>query len=515
MAQELTYRLDDPRYTIYHRAALGGLAATIRAWELRRTTPQGVRAAFESDRVTLQWDDSSDRDALLRILSASFQTRNDLIDLPAQAPGGMGDDLRLALHNGYCGTYLQHNKMRPAPPGVKGAKTLTLRNPDTDAEEIFTYRPVGSYAHQKAQGTGLLDSDVLPATATISQALVPGALTGAEALEVPAKDAILLLFLIAGSTVFLLRPRAKNAKAQYCLIVPDVVDLRRFARSIEMMAAGSSSVKTFSRTYLGRVVGGAEEAALKFLIDIQATTAVNDSPAVRGCLAISMGKVAWDGNQINRSAIVPVGRDHPELDVFKAAVQAIRAKTTRLKNGDSYAFPASPLPELIAANLAHDHHWAAHFRELVADKKDFQLMRFQHGGLVAMKNTIHDETDQLFIDVFHEAWRFTMRGIFDDAKAPGVDAGRRLEVRRERIRNEILRAKNQSQLAGWFLDFCARATDGQSLPKLRDPARARRIRTFIFDERSFDRFQNLCLFALLSYSSDTDSGTDKVTDQGE
>ena len=32
MAQELIYRLGNPDYTIYHRAALGGLAATIRAW---------------------------------------------------------------------------------------------------------------------------------------------------------------------------------------------------------------------------------------------------------------------------------------------------------------------------------------------------------------------------------------------------------------------------------------------------------------------------------------------------
>ena len=32
MEKELTYRLSNPNYTIYHRAALGGLAATIRAW---------------------------------------------------------------------------------------------------------------------------------------------------------------------------------------------------------------------------------------------------------------------------------------------------------------------------------------------------------------------------------------------------------------------------------------------------------------------------------------------------
>ena len=32
MENELIYSLSHPGYTIYHRAALGGLAATIRAW---------------------------------------------------------------------------------------------------------------------------------------------------------------------------------------------------------------------------------------------------------------------------------------------------------------------------------------------------------------------------------------------------------------------------------------------------------------------------------------------------
>jgi CRISPR-associated protein Cas8a1/Csx13 len=123
-----------------------------------------------------------------------------------------------------------------------------------------------------------------------------------------------------------------------------------------------------------------------------------------------------------------------------------------------------------------------------------------------MKEAIQDSTDQLMIDVFHEAWRFTMAGIFEEAKTSGIDAGRRVEVRRERIRNDILRAKTQSQLASWFLDFCARATDGSSLPSLRDPQHSRTVRAFLFDARNFDRFQNLCLFALLSYAGKGEQG---------
>ena len=87
-------------------------------------------------------------------------------------------------------------------------------------------------------------------------------------------------------------------------------------------------------------------------------------------------------------------------------------------------------------------------------------------------------------------------------------------MRRERTRNEILRAKTQKRLAGWFLDFCARATDGASLKTLRDKDCARIFREFLFDDRNFDRFQNLCLFALLSYASDSKPVTAE-SNQGE
>jgi hypothetical protein len=68
------------------------------------------------------------------------------------------------------------------------------------------------------------------------------------------------------------------------------------------------------------------------------------------------------------------------------------------------------------------------------------------------------------------------------------------------MRNAILRAKTSDALAGWFLRFCADATRGGSLGALREDGM--RLRKFIFNPRNFDRFQNLCLFALVSYASE-------------
>jgi hypothetical protein len=66
------------------------------------------------------------------------------------------------------------------------------------------------------------------------------------------------------------------------------------------------------------------------------------------------------------------------------------------------------------------------------------------------------------------------------------------------MRNAILRTKTADALASWFLRFCADATKGGALGALREDGM--RIRKFIFNPRNFDRFQNLCLFALVSYA---------------
>ena len=115
-----------------------------------------------------------------------------------------------------------------------------------------------------------------------------------------------------------------------------------------------------------------------------------------------------------------------------------------------------------------------------------------------MKEAIKDADDQAIIRAFHDAWRLTMRTLYERARRDGLNDSRLIEVERERVRNAILRAKTADALAGWFLRFCADATKGGALGALREDSM--RIRRFIFNPRNFDRFQNLCLFALVSYA---------------
>ncbi|MEL7406297.1 MAG: type I-MYXAN CRISPR-associated Cas8a1/Cmx1, partial [Cyanobacteria bacterium J06558_2] len=499
----IIYQLFEPNYTIYHRASLGGLAATITAWGEEQ--PLGITAKVKPDSIEIHWClVLTEQEVLRRLLEASFRLTGDknkqMIDLPGQFIDQNSPGLRLAVHEGLCLTFLQHNKMRPGP---KGSVSFDLKSVDDDQGNILTYKAVNSYAHQKAQGTGLLDEvklskkesrlpGQLPEIATIPQSIVPGAMAGSKALEASPQEAFLLLYLMVGCQVFLLRPRTYKEKAQACLVIPDVIDLKRFASDAKRLTSQTQNKQTyFTNSYLGRVVGGAEEAALKFLIEFQAGW-VSRKKSIAGVRAIAMGKVPWDKNQINRSLSIKVTGDYREIDVFKQAnLRLGGSKLLKTKKDQSFAVPISPVPELIAANLAAQRHWCAHFLDLVSKKYDFQRMLFNRRGLNEMAKAVKDEIDRVIIHAFYDAWK-RIRGQLweraDNEKLGTEGYYRLLEVRSERIRNEILRLKTPDLLANWFLRFCADATRGKNLGVISD--NPEQIRKFIFSSRNFNRFQN-------------------------
>src|SRR6266851_5659092 len=200
----LEYRLTNPNYTIYHRAALGGLAATIRAWG--KKPPEGISAKVERDHLTLNWDARlSDREVLEAIIKFSFMLTTDgVIDLPGQRIDY--DDLRLAIHNGLMSTFLDHPSAYEA---ANGFTTMTLRSVDDEfADTRISYKPLASFAHQEViQRIKCLGSHghLLP-KAELPKWMVPGAFTGAHALEATTEDAFLLTFLVVSCAVFLLPP---------------------------------------------------------------------------------------------------------------------------------------------------------------------------------------------------------------------------------------------------------------------------------------------------------------------
>lgn len=510
----LSYRLTNPGYTIYHRAALGGLAATLAVLETRKQIPEGLSWDVGPEHVRLRWDEALPAaDALRRLLASSFRlTPEDLIDMPGQ---GVGEDLglRVAVHNGLCATFLQHHKARPG----KGPRQISVSDAD-DEVHLFSYPALHSYAHQEARGTDLLDGKhgALPEVASIPQSLVPGAVAGVRPLEGSAEEVFLLLYLMVGAAVFQLRPHRQEPRAQTCIVVPDVADLVAYAEQMQSFArAGAASIRSLRRAYGygARVAGSAEEAALRLAIEltVQDMHDLAEPGSIRsidGCLAVTMGKVAWDRNQVNRSGTVrvqPPGR-YPEIDVFRRALGSLGGlRTFRTAQGQSFVVPDTHVPALVATNLAREHHWARGFAELAAEQRQFRHLSFRQRGLSNMKAAIRDEDDRVVLDVFHEAWRERMRQMYDRGERESALASSIIEGERERMRNAILRARTADALVNWFLRFCTEAARERALPTFQ--RQAERLRRFLFDQHNAERLQNLFLFALLSYApSDNSQG---------
>lgn len=493
----LCYQLNDPGYTIYHRASLGGLAATVRSRSWLQ--PYGINITVQPQCVNIMWDQAlSKTEALKKIADASFRLSADnLIELPGHNIPTTQQDLKVAIHNGITQTFLQHPKSRP---GDKEIKFVALAILDETQPYTFSYKPISKYAHQSAQGTGLFDDlTKFPEVASITQALVPGAFTGAKALNARGDDIFLLMYLMVGSPIFHLRPRAYKERSQYCVVIPDVINLNAFAKSLHRLTVAGLNSPFECNSLPGRVVGGAEDAALRFLLDLRLADKLEDEDkSVSGCQAIAMGKVAWDPKQINRSMSIRVKVDYDEIDVFKAAVEYLgKVKVLKTEKGEGYAVPTSDVPELIATNLAKGIHWCSNFKSLMDNQNAAKRLSFMREGFIAMKSAIKNQEDRAIIDAFHDAWRRTLGTIGERASRDHFDPERLMEVEKERVRNSILRAKNSEMLASWFLRFCAQATKGGSLKAIKNDAD--RICTFIFDRRNFERFQNLCLFALVSY----------------
>jgi CRISPR-associated protein Cas8a1/Csx13 len=528
--KSIVYRLDDPGFTIYHRAALGGLAATVRAWNKHGVTEplsyappstnepgvlsgaNGSRVAISMDasQISLHWDEkTSHREAIHLLLSASFErTKNGMIFLPGQGFVPDREDILIAVHNGVAATFLQHHRKRPG----SGVRDVALVDEDSGALQLLSHMRVDKYSHQFGQGTGLLgdgwniEEGDPPDVASIPQSLMPGATGGARSLDTTPEQAFLLHYLMVACPVVSLRPRNRSPKMRNCVVVPDVTDLQRFA--MRLHRAGTSQMRRFSNTYLGRVVGGAEDAALRFLIDLGGLDAAA-SLGVSRVQVLAMGKVAWDSNQQNRSWIARIEPNRlEEMGVFEAAASRLGvAKWIKTGKGDSFATPDCPVPELVAANLAGDEHWCAHFRELVSNKKDFASLLYRKEGLRAMNNAIQDRTDRLVIERFQKAWEMTMGALGERAGGKRDVFYRLVDVERERIRNDLLRAKTHEQLSGWLLNFMARASRKTGAPQT-FKVDSDSFRQFLFNPRNTDRLKNLLLFALVSYASDEEPDGD-------
>jgi CRISPR-associated protein Cas8a1/Csx13, MYXAN subtype/CRISPR-associated protein Cas8a1/Csx13, MYXAN subtype, C-terminal region len=514
---QLTYDLFNPTYTIYHRAALGGLACTIHAWmesgEYERLAEQGIYCEYDKSAVRLKWDDHlSDAKVVQRLLDMSFRvTDKKLIDLPGHGISGSGDSERVAIHNALLGTFLQHGKSRP---GDKGIRVINVADADNEDVVIpLSYRPVNSYVHGTPLERGILNrKDPLNKPAKIPQSVVPGAVAGTVPLEAPGHEVFLLLYLMAGCQLYLVRSDMLKEKSQYCILVPDVCDLQLFT---SQMIHGTSKNQNINRDewfgFEKRVAGGAEEAALRFIVERLAVEAVRPAAfGIKGFQIVSMGKIAWDKQQVYRNYIRFARIHYDELNIFQTAIGSRLGAIRKipLKSGEFFWVKETRFPAMVAANLVADRHWCDGFNEWVSEQKEFNQLKYYRKELGAVSNAVQNEQDKAVIQVMHEALRRLYGRLGERAQREGTSFERLADVELERMRNSILRAKSMDSLTQWFMHFCSTVSSGKNISLFGEHKEL--LYKFLFEPRNFTRFQNLCLFSLLSYeSSNKDQSADK------
>lgn len=503
----LELNLFAPGMTALHKAGLAGLWMTLDRFDRDRIRLPGGSWTLADRSVKLEWSGKPET-FFKALFKESFKLdRNKLVWFAAH--GNPVDNLQHAvmLQEAFLGTFLQHGKTRNrrVDPSDKATGSISV---DVDETPIArSYRKVYSYPHQVAQ-TDLIHRGALRVSKLVGWHYPGGAVRHSAsgfakdtALEEPAERLLPLIFAPIGVIYFRVRRQGEGVRPQYAIAVPEIDDLRLYAR------ARASFLK---HGIADLMVSGTAEAGWRVLATLEARKLLGQLSAP-ACRVISFGIVPWSKQQKTRVELFNVRAGNAEaLRAFRICQQAFEAKLIRPANGEPFLVTPQT-PGFIARNLAEHRAWYSGFADFVmADSgqkaRDGErllmwhvITRNERGGLFKMVDqAINDESAQIFVRACHEAWRRRLGQLGERARREGasfVDLARR-EFERQRV--EFSRCKNAATLRETITDFWARA--GGAVPEL--AGGWTKILPFL-GEREWRTARDLALLALASYQPAT------------
>ncbi|HND20039.1 MAG TPA: type I-MYXAN CRISPR-associated Cas8a1/Cmx1, partial [Acidobacteriota bacterium] len=414
--------------------------------------------------------------------------------------GLKGTDLqnRVLFQQGLRGTFLQHSQTFQK----EGIATRTFHLDENGAEITFNYQFLSWFIHQDF-AESLCDSKGTLRTEPISVAgwLNPGATvrhvafpaqTGFE--ETPA-NALVLLFAPMACQYFLLRSKLRDKRAQYAVVVPEITDLELFARR-RWHFVENFGVRDFHASNLG-------DAGMRFLVKDQAAAESRMTKAPR-CQVITFGTVDWSAQQKSRTQIHVLEASEKVCELYRTASEYFPDRPVKGKEGTFLA--SSFARELIAENLSQNLPWFAGLSDKVTSGEAFKILSYEKEGLHNMavdKSVWTEESERLFVQACHEAFRLTYRKIYSRARDIGEVAN--LERANERFRTELGRCKNADSFRAFITDFWSRA--GQ-IPTLQE--HWRELLALTTGQHSWKTARDLALLALASYKGTKSSTVDVV-----
>jgi len=484
--QELILHLGNPSFTLLHRAGLAGLYMTLKQLETDKAVPtEGLTWELSQRQVLLKWE-GKDRTVLDWLLTEAFQLNNGLIALRGLDSKTMRKDAQIIVHQGILGTFLQHNSTHKS----SGNRSESLQFGGEDTPEIpVSYKVLAGYVYQEF-ASSLCDKqgNFLKKPISVAGWLNPGAVvrhvafSGDTSFEESPENALVLLFAPVACYYYNLRSRLRDKRAQYALVVPEILDLQQYTKYRQNSNLRDAAYQDFYACSLG-------DAGLRFLT-YETTANLAETFSVSRCQVLTLGTVAWATQQKTRTDIYTVEADAEVCYNYQVCRNEFPHKAVQGK--DSHFVASSFARELITENLARSQPWYAGIAEKVNSNELFQRLAYERGGLYQVIQKIEsDEREKLFVKVCHEALKFTYGQVAGKAKQGEKINFDKVTVR---IRTGLGRCKNAASFREFITDFWSRAG---KLPTLQ--SHWQDLMGFVMQDSQWKKARDLALLALASY----------------
>ena len=523
MALEMNLKLNAPGMTSLHKAGLAGLYMTLKTFDKKRESIEGLDWTLDDKQIILHWTDDTPKKAFEKLVEESFWIDDKgFIRLYGLEPRGeMTMEQKHLLYQSLLNSSLQHGQHRK-----KEKKRNFSYEIDDKKVWIKDFEPISEFVHQKlsqyyldTKGNFKSEIDIVGwlypgASVKHSDSSTKSATTHREIIEL----AICLSFAPIGVIYYLIRSKAKGRKSRLALLIPEITNLRIYAKAREIIAQKGAIDLTASSS---------SDAALRMLIALKTTESSNELAEQVDenflCRIITFGIVGWNEKQKSRTATRTVvsgklkGFENYYLadSIFKnkwQQVQEKRDKKGELKEPEYFFITTFCGREMIADNIADGKTWYHNISEFLANRETREQLYYERKelGQMVKEATYENENERIFIEVCHTSWRRRMGKLKDRPTHINTNFSDMVNKEREKLRTSLGRCKNAETLRETIIDFWSRAG---SIQQLQGGGLAKILP--LFDEKNWRKTKDLALLALISYQAPEEKEVTNSETEGE
>lgn len=523
MALEMKLKLNAPGMTSLHKAGLAGLYMTLKAFDKKRESIEGLEWELEDKQIILHWTDDTPKNAFDNLVKESFWIDDEgFIRLSGLEPRQeMSFEQRHLLYQSLLNSFLQFGPHRPT--GNK--KTLSY---EVDDKVIWLqeFSPIKKIRQHNTTKDFIDNNGNFNSKIEIASWLYPGATVKhsdsstkkATAQNEEIKLALCLLFSPVGVIYYLIRSKVRGRKSRLALLIPEIKDLKSYSEVRQVIA---------SQGVIDLTASSSTDAALRMLIALESNSSSNQfAKQMREnflCRIITFGIVPWNEKQKSRTATRTVisgkikGFENYYLadSIFKnkwQQVQEKRDKKGEVKEPEHFFVTTFCGREMIADNIADGKTWYHDISEFLANRETREQLYYERKelGKMVKEATYENENERIFIDVCHESWRRRMGKLGQRASSENTSFSNLANKEREKLRTSLGRCKNAETLRETVIDFWSRAG---SIEQLQGGGLSKILP--LFDEKHWRKTKDLALLALISYQAPEEKDNVNSETEGE